>query len=239
MGGEVSVPAWVPGRRILKSGLVLGIFLWFVAMGIGQGSTEGNPVRFRWAMVAIAAQGGEIRLIDKDTVLHTGDEIKMAVELESRCYVYVVWVDSAGRVHRLFPYTWEQFGRDYKVGASYYIPPGPPWFRLDAEEGIEKVYLVASSTRMDVLERHLRAYEDGPTQEKPALAEAVGTELKRLRKVAMKFSRPAERPVALAGSLRGDQDSETDSSKPDVATMATEIKAPSLYCRTFTIEHRE
>src|SRR5512139_2484611 len=88
-------------------------------------------VAFSWGFGALVGKDKKFVPITRDTVLKTGDEMKMVVELKKECYVYLIHHSPKGEVSLLFPEDVRQFSGDYKVGKNYYIPKGRSWFELD------------------------------------------------------------------------------------------------------------
>jgi len=112
-----------------------------------QQGVEEN-VAFSWGFGALVGKDKKFVPITRDTILKTGDEIKMVVELKKECYVYLVHHSPKGEVSLLFPEDVRQFSGDYKVGKNYYIPKGRSWFELDKNPGRETFYLLAASERL-------------------------------------------------------------------------------------------
>ncbi|HXG37892.1 MAG TPA: DUF4384 domain-containing protein [Bacteroidota bacterium] len=191
-------------------------------------------VGFRWGFGAIVGLPGSKRLvpITRDTVLKSGDEIKMVVQLTKPCFVYVIYLDSQGGLSLLFPYEFSQFTTDYKVGKNYYVPRSAPWFRLDENKGRETFYLLASSERLTALENLVTQYYDADDLKKSPIAQQVIAEIRDVRRRFRNFTTLAERPIAIGGNVRGREQ------RPDVASIATEISATNFYGKTFTIDHQ-
>jgi len=66
--------------------------------------------------------------------------------------------------------------------------------------------------------------------------DAILDEIKGLRQKHRQLSAPAEKPVRIGGSVRG-QPSSTPA-VPDITPLAAEVTAPGFYSRTFSIDHR-
>ena len=115
---------------------------------------EEKNVCFRWAFGAMVGPENDRRLvaITRDTTLKTGDKLKLLVELQKECFVYVIYHSGQDGALMLFPYELEQFTTDYKTSKRYLIPQGDRWFELDEHVGLEKFYLMASATRLTELE---------------------------------------------------------------------------------------
>lgn len=200
---------------------------------------EGKDVCFRWAFGGVVRSEHEPKFvaITGDTTLKTGDQLKMLVELEKKCFVYLIHHSARGEVIMLFPYDMQQFTRDYVPRKKYYIPQGDRWFELDENVGRETFYLLASSQRLIELEALLAKYISADPVRKQELAKQILTEIRKIKRRHRRFTTFAERPVPIGGSVRGIPEDEKVF-PPDIATIAVEISANKFFCRTFTIDHR-
>jgi hypothetical protein len=197
--------------------------------GSATAQEEAN-VHFRWAFGALVGGENPPRLIaiTQDTMLKTGDQLKMLVELKKPCFVYVIHHGPQGEVHWLFPVSTPQLEADYQTAKRYDIPPGDAWFKLDEQVGREAFYLLAAAERLTDLEALLSTYATASRSEQSQIATHIVGEIREVRKRYRQFATLAERPVPIAGNLRG----------PDVGDLAVEIAAQNFYSKTFTIEHR-
>ena len=206
---------------------------------LGAEQKEGKNVRFRWAFGAMVGPKSDRRLvaITRDTVLKTGDQLKMFVELESSCFVYVIYRSEKDKIELLFPYKLEQFAKDYKISKRYYIPNGDMWFRLDKDVGRETFYLLASVKRLAGLEEVLEKYKSAEKAKKQALTKEIIKEIRDTKRRYRKFMMVAERPVPIGGNVRGVA---KDKKKfpPDIDPIAEKVSAANFYGRTFTIDHK-
>jgi len=211
----------------------------FLIPPLGAEQKDGKNVRFRWAFGAMVGPKNDRRLvaITRDTVLKTGDELKMFVELQSSCFVYVIYRSEKDEIELLFPYKLEQFTEDYNTSKKYYIPEGNIWFRLDKDVGRETFYLLASAKRLSDLESVLGKYKSAEKAEKQALAKEILKEIRDTKKRYRKFTTVAERPVRLGGGVRGTGKDKKQFS-PDIDPIAEKASAVNFYGRTFTIDHQ-
>jgi len=200
---------------------------------------EDKNLCFRWAFGAIVRSGHELEFsaITRDTTLKTGDKLKMLVELEKKCFVYVIYHSAQGEVSMLFPYDMQQFSTDYTPGKRYYIPQGDRWFELDENLGRETFYLLASAQRLIELERLFSKYTTPDPAKKQDLAKQILTEIRKIKRRHRKLTTFAERPVPIGGSVRSITEDEKTFC-PDVATIAVEISANDFFSRAFTIDHQ-
>lgn len=228
--------------RTLLSGKDLTIVCMLVVLTGGFGAVsaqEKDNIGFEWGFGALSGSAKEPRLasVTRDTMLKSGDQVKMIVKLTKECFVYVLHEDPAGEITLRFPYDLQQFSTDYKVGKNYYIPKGRPWFQLDEKVGRETFYLLSSPTRLTDLEGLLTKYQSSPSSEKTALAKEIVSEIRNVRKRFKTFTTTAERPISIGGNVRG-LDSPVAGRRPDVASITTEISANNFYGKTITVDHK-
>jgi hypothetical protein len=197
-------------------------------------------VTFRWAFGAIVGPENDRELvaITRDTELKTGDQIKMYLEMEKKCFVYVFYRGPQDEMQMIFPYNARLFDSDdYKTSTKYYIPQGNKWFKMDENGGAEMFYLLASDKRLTELETVYEKYGSADPGQKQVLAKQVLAKIREIKRRHRKFSTVAERPVAIGGNVRGIK---VGGAEPrfDVATLAVEISATDFFSRTFTIDHK-
>lgn len=205
-----------------------------------QTGSEGDEnVSFNWAFGALVGSGAEQRLepIRRDTALKSGDQLKMLVTIEKKCFVYVFYQNPQGELKMLFPYSLQQFAANYDVGTKYYIPQGEGWFRLDEHTGSETIHLIASAHRLASLEDLWSQYEKAQGVHKPAIGKLIVAEIRKIKKQNRELTAPVERPVAIGGNIRGVRNP-GESNPLDVASIADEIRANGFYGRAFTIDHQ-
>jgi hypothetical protein len=217
-------------KRILIATLLCAV------IGVANAQTSEN-VAFKWAFGALTGPAKTFVPISRDTVLRTGDEVKMLVELVRECYVYVVYEGPNGELSLLFPYSIKQFSTDYETGKNYYVPKGRSWLTFDKTLGKEKFYVLASNERLTQLEALLGGYESAAKGAKTEAAGKVISEIRDVRKRFRTFTTLAEKPVTIGGNVRGVGEAPA-ARRPDVANIATAITATNFYSKTFTIDHR-
>jgi hypothetical protein len=200
---------------------------------------EDKGVNFLWAFVVLKkmSHGSQFIAITRDTVLKTGDQLKMLVKLNKNCFVYVFYHSSQGELHMLFPYNLSQFSNDYEVSKNYYIPQGDFVLELDENVGKEKIYLIASAQRIQELENLYSFYKSVEDPKKPEFIENIIHEIRQLRKRHKKFTTEAERPVASIGPIRAHIIRE-ETEFSNLEKIAVEFAANIFFAKTFTIEHK-
>ena len=198
-----------------------------------------NAVSFRWAFGAVVGSKDDRRLvaITRDTILKTGDRLKLLLQLKNRCFVYLFYRTADDEIYLLFPYTLKLFESGYKTGEKYYIPKGMTWFELDRNVGLETFYLLASAKRLHQLEAQYTKYNSVSGEEKKKLAEQLLAEIRKINRKHRKLATPAERPIAIGGNVRGAVKDE-QSAFPDIDPIASEVSTSNFYGKTFTIDHK-
>lgn len=194
-------------------------------------------VNYQWSFVAKIGTAGQqqIAMVTKDTVLRTGDEFKMMVKLQKNCFVYVMYKSSVNELSLLYPYSLDA---PVELEKNYYLPKGRSWFRMDKNVGTETFYILASQERLVDLERLYHSYTSASSDEQKEYALAIVTEIKDIKKKYRTLDTIAERPISIAGNVRGQKTETVNIDKFDVASLATEIIANTFYSKTFTIEHK-
>lgn len=218
------------GVVILILGLSTGVFA-----QIRPGKSE---VNFLYAFGAHtgAQADGKIIPVQNETTLRSGDRLKLFVEPKAALYFYLVHLSSQGDLTPLFP-VGSKTAR-IAPGSQVFLPEGSQWFELDAHPGPEKFFMLVSAERFERLEelcsRHVTLKDKSEAQ---SSADAIQHEIKHLRQQYKQLSAPAEKPVRIGGSVRGQAPSGAPVA-PDVTPLAAEVTAPGFYSRTFSIDHR-
>ena len=232
----------------MKRFLLINLALFFAISLFSLLSSQGkaiaeqkgeDAVSFRWAFGAIVGSTDDRRLvaITRDTVLKTGDRLKLLLQLKNRCFVYLFYRTAEDEIYLLFPYKLKLFDTGYKTGEKYYIPEGKRWFELDKDVGLETFYLLASAKRLHQLEALYRKYGSAIGEEKKKLGKQLLAEIRKIKRKHRKFAAAAERPIAIGGNVRG-MVKDDKSAFPDIDPIASEVSALNFYSKTFTIDHK-
>jgi hypothetical protein len=214
--------------------LMLGLSTWAYA----QSRPVKSELNFLYAFGAQtdAQAGGKIIPVQNETTLRSGDRLKLFVEPKAELYFYLVHLSSQGDLTPLFPVG----SKPARIapGSQIFLPEGSQWFELDAHPGPEKFFMLVSAERLGRLEelcgRHLTLKDKSEAQ---SSADAIQNEIKHLRQQYKQLSAPAEKPIRIGGSVRGQQPSSSPAVL-DVTPLAVEVTAPGFYSRTFSIDHR-
>jgi hypothetical protein len=226
------------GSLFRKTALPLAIIFIASAVAFTQTPSGKNDINFLYAFGAYSgSQGkGKVVSVQNETSLRAGDRLKLFFEPKNDQYFYLLHLSSQGELTSLFPAAGQLAG--VAAGAQVFIPTGNQWFELDGHPGQEKFFFIAVADRLDRLEelcaRHTTLKEKADIK---SSTDAVLDEIKRLRQKHKQLSAPAEKPLRIGGSVRGQQPSD-EPAAPDITPLAAEVKAPGFYSRTFTIDHR-
>jgi len=227
-------------RNLLLNKFVVPLTVLFMASAVASAQTPSgkSDMGFLYAFGAyVGPQGkGKVISVENETSLRAGDRLKLFFEPKSDQYFYLLHMSSQGGLTPLFPAA----AQPAKVvrGTKVFIPTDNNWFELDAHPGQEKFFLIATAERLDRLEelchRHTALKDKADVQ---TSTDEILDEIKRLRQKNKQLSSPAEKPVRIGGSLRGQQPS-SSTAVPDITSLAAEVTAPGFYSRTFTIDHK-
>lgn len=204
-----------------------------------QSTSPPGDLQFLFAFGAVTGPEGRQKLIavQNETMLRSGDRLKIFIEPKSPTHVYLLHLSADSEI--VFLYPGEGQSASILPGAELYIPDASRWFQLDTHTGQEKFYFLVSAQPLHRLEdlyaRHVALKEKSELQ---ASTDSILNEIKQLRTKHRDLSAPAEKPVRIGGSVRG-QKTKDAPILGDVSALASEISAPGgFYGRIFTIDHR-
>ena len=204
----------------------------------GAADKEKAVVKFRWAFGALRdpASAPKVEPVGAKSVLKSGDKLKMMIELQRKCFVYVIHHDAQGNISMIFPYSLKQFDTDYQTARKYYVPKDEVWFQLDEKTGSETFYLIASDQRLLDVEFLYNSYVSAESSRREGIAVQMLAEINGIRD---QYPTPEKAEVLAQnnGSQRGFERA-TGADPTDIADQAIEIAFTGVYSETFVIEHR-
>ncbi len=120
---------------------------------------ESGPLGIRYSL--LKKTGSASVEVDTDTVFHSGDRIRVRVDVNTAGYLYIISRGSSGNWKPLFPSS-EIAGGDNHVlkGTQYDIPSGYV-FTFDEQPGKEKLFIVFSRQPVSDLEELIYSLSDG------------------------------------------------------------------------------
>jgi hypothetical protein len=119
-------------------------------MTVSFNSVEGVPLGLRYSI--LKREGSASVEVDRDSVFHSGDRIRLRIEVNAAGYLYIINRGSSGNWKPLFPSS-KIAGGDNGVrkGIQYEIPSGYV-FSFDEQPGEEKLFIVFSRQPVTDLE---------------------------------------------------------------------------------------
>lgn len=201
-------------------------------------SADKKDLKLRWAFCAIRGTSNppKVEPVTKNMVLTSGDKLKVLVELNRKCFVYLIHESAQGEVSLLFPYSIKQFDTDYQTARKYTVPKGEAWFQLDDSTGRETFYLLASEQRLLDVEY---IYQQYASAEQPRKGELAGRMLSEIRDMNAQYLASARKGQILArnDTARGFERA-TGADPADISSLAHDIAFTNFYTETIIIEHR-
>jgi hypothetical protein len=130
-------------------------------------STE-KPLGLRYSFLRNAG-GDEYREVSPDTVFHSGDRIRVAVQSNGEGYLYIVMKGASGTWKVLFPSAEVADGSNrVAAGRQTLIPPPPDRFAFDEQAGEERLFIVLSRQPEPSLEKLIYSLGSaGPAANEP------------------------------------------------------------------------
>jgi hypothetical protein len=220
-----SVAKWEVASIVKANILLLSLVFFNGATVFAQVRPE--HVSFQWTLaVQVESEGkNSFAPLLRDTTLRKGSKLKLFIRLESESFVYVFRDAGKGNMELLFPKSIER--RDYKRGQDYFIPASNSFLEIGKTDTMETFYLLASSTRLVALEEVMLRYLQGNSDKEGH--NSVVSEISKLRREYVSLSKPAERPISIAGTVRGID---------DVARLAMKVEAEKLFLKSIRITTR-
>lgn len=119
-----------------------------------QAVHESGPLGLRYSFHI--KRDDELKEIYNGDVVHSGDLLKISVQPQKDCYLFILNFDAGGFLYVLFPHQ----GSDHFVeaGTKVQIPPDSQYFKADNQTGEEQLILIASKQPLDHLAIELDRY---------------------------------------------------------------------------------
>lgn len=211
----------------------------FLLSSIGteaQVSSSNTTLKFYYAAVAkvIKDRDSQIITLTDNMVLQSGNLIKFYLELDKEGHYYIFHEDSRGELAILFPKGLQKTIAQRKT--PIYIPEGNNWIELDSNIGRETFHIIVSAvglTKLNELYKHHITLKEKDELKKSG--EFILHHIKSLKR--QNFEQPAEKPIRVAGKVRGNLDGGLVFSN-DVINFVSEITITSTYVKTLIIDHR-
>ena len=91
-------------------------------------------------------------IVAEGDTLFSDDYCRIHFELNRDAYAYVLYYDSRGELHQLYPDPASRMPQALKANTPYTVPAADDqWFQLDDNRGTETVFMLASPTPLSNL----------------------------------------------------------------------------------------
>lgn len=187
----------------------------------------GTPVEFSWAVLSDTETGPKPLDFSSIPQLKNGTTLQIYIEQKPGAFIYIYLVDSIGGLSFIFPSDPQQYDAAVPGDQVVRIPPETARFELTPPNGQEKLYLLASPTRLTKLEQLTTTYLKN---ESDTIARSdVFKELKLIHRKHSALAQKTETSVPVAGTV---------ATRGGASTFnAIHVKTDSLYSRILRINH--
>jgi hypothetical protein len=198
-----------------------------IARAVDEPAATG-VVKFTWGLMGRLHGDDLTHTLNDGATVQTGDGLKLYIEPQSPCSLYVIHKAPDGSLTRLYPSDTEagQIGR-------IYVPSGSEWLRLGPDTGHEVFFLVASAEPLQRLQQLIDGHEKTSD---PDAKRKVGGEIEdEIRAIwkQQQSAKPIEVPAVIAGNVRGFALDGTDEMPKGV-----QVQADKLFVKVLTLVHR-
>ena len=195
-----------------------------------------DVIEVRWVMAGLSkdADPSRPKSIPPETVLRTGDKIKMYLKAVNKCFFYLFYQNPEGQLRLIYPDAFPSNG--LVSGTQLTVPSGDQWFEFDEQTGTETFHVLVSPAPLRSIETLYEDYRQHAS-EKGYPATRIITAIERLRNQQRPLTSKAERPLSIGGTIRGPSKTGTETTESRLGHLAEDITTANVFCRTYTIEH--
>ena len=185
-------------------------------------------MEFSWAVLTDTATGAKPLDFSSIPKLNNGTTLQIYIEQKPGAFIYIYLIDSTGGLSFIFPNDPQSYSSATPGDQVVRIPPETARFELTPPNGQEKLYLLASPTRLTKLEKLTTNFLKNESD--TVARAAVIKELKLIHRKHSSLAQKTETSVPVAGTVRtrGAAASNFD---------AIHVKTASLYSRILRINH--
>jgi hypothetical protein len=208
--------------------VLLPMLLCYLLPGYGA---DHKSISFYWSFLKCNSRG-EISPLDTQCKFLAPEEnfFKIYLRADAGVYLYLFHFSYEKELNLLFPDSVYLGSSIYPADREYYIPGAEDWFALDSrpdnhrmEGRIEKFYLLASSSRLEGLERLTRQFLVSRTADRK---QQVINRILNIKNKASSFAAPVENPVMITTRFRSGEES-----------LVYRVEAEELYARIIRLEY--
>lgn len=134
-----------------------------------KASTGGVPLGLRYSILKYTG-GDDYVEVNPDYVFHSGDKIRLRVQVNDPGYLYVVMQGTSGAWRVMFPAPEIDAGSNHVVPNRLYDLPGRTRMFFDEQAGTEKLFLILSRKPLKEMDQVIYDLDAG--KKEPAATEA-------------------------------------------------------------------
>ena len=142
---DTPAPAALPGRQ--------------TAIPVGYSSA---PIGLRYTLIKVSGDRNED--VSADTVFHSGDHMKIAVEVSEPGYLYIITQGSSGTWEPLFPSAAIENGDNRVLAGRGYVVPAGYVFTFAGQPGTEKLFVIFSRQPEPEIDQLIYSLQNGATR---------------------------------------------------------------------------
>ena len=183
--------------------------LFFIGPFVCANETDHNQIEFKWAILQHQADKSmkSIDLLNQNEIqIEPDDLIKIYFQPGENTYIYLYLYESDKTLTVLFPQKSESFlNLDYFQN-DYFIPEKDKWLQFNNKKGSEKIYFIASASRLSALEKLNRDLSlSRSVIQAGRIKQWILHEIMRLSRLNVKSRMISYDLMPFAGSIRGSE----------------------------------
>jgi len=178
----------------------------FIAACIGQDKAEN--IQFSYGLLGnLQANPKEVVVLEDQSVIQSGDQVRINTGYLSRTHFYVVFLSSEGEYMYLYP---EDKPKEEKSPSDTTYATALSWSPFSDPGGIETFYLINSTTAQSDLDKLLTRYTKAPEKGQIKLGKKIAALLESLdpdkKENLANLSKRLDKPLVGGVAFRGEED---------------------------------
>lgn len=139
-----------------------------------QASASRVPLGLRYSILKYTSDD-DYAEVNPDYVFHSGDKIRLRVQVNDPGYLYIVMQGTSGAWRVMFPAPEIDAGSNHVVPNRMYDLPGRTRMFFDEQAGTEKLFLILSRTPLKEVDQVIYELDSGKKTSTPAASDSSRT----------------------------------------------------------------
>lgn len=131
-------------------------------LAVPVGYASPTPIGLRYTLIKVTGDRNED--VSADTVFHSGDHMKIAVDVTESGYLYIITQGSSGTWEPLFPTAAVDHGDNRVMAGRSYVVPAGHVFTFTGQPGTEKLFVVFSRQPEQEIDRLVYTLQNHSTE---------------------------------------------------------------------------